>query len=75
MSWNNRKETTKFQNEIKKMVVYWKSNDKYKKSPGTVDDEIPPNSYPFEQEINAKNFPDSEKRDRRYHDAKIHNTH
>ena len=26
MSWNNRKETTRFHNELKKMVAYWKNN-------------------------------------------------
>ena len=48
------------------------AHEKYQKQPNKEEDEIPSNSYPYEQTEHEQNYPESEKNARRPQDVKIH---
>jgi len=48
------------------------AHEKYQKQPNKEKDEIPSNSYPYEQKEHEQNYPESEKMARKPQDVKIH---
>ena len=48
------------------------AHEKYQKQPNKEEDEIPSNSYPYEQKEHEQNYPESEKMARKPQDVKIH---
>ena len=57
---------------IENLKWYGAFHEKYKKQSSKEEDEIPSNSYPYEQTEHEQNYPASEKNARRPQDVKIH---